>query len=216
MSPPKRARNGMHVSRWYFGAAASYGALTLFEARYGPTTYLALVPVAAAVAFYLRDVEDRPESRWPDAIIGALLLGLLVRDFALYPSSPIRGLPVDGIEVPEAARNPRAAWATVLGLMAITLLLGFGTRARLGERPNFRLLPNFLREQWARGWAFRIWLILGGVVTAAMVVLGLWAWAAGDSMPFTSVVVRTLRIAVFISIRAGRDRADRAVDIPAL
>ena len=52
---------------------------------------------------------DDPVPQWPASIASLLLVGLLIRDFALYPESALRGLPADDLEVPPVVRT--TAWA---------------------------------------------------------------------------------------------------------
>ncbi len=169
-------------------AAFGYAALNLYTARYGPTTYLAIVPLALAVALFLRDIEQSKRAWWPEAVISMLFVGLLIRDFALYPESPVRGLPISGLTVPEIF-DAKAGWAGVLGLFGLALLVGMGVRPK-GARPDFRAPYRWLRDRYRRDMAGRIWIGLGATLAAAMLIFGAVCWIGGDALPFTSIVTR--------------------------
>ena len=81
-------------------AAFAFVSWTVFASRYGTPPYLALLPMAGLVAIWMAEVSDERVARWPAAVVVALLIGLLIRDYALYPDSPLRSLAVDGLNVP--------------------------------------------------------------------------------------------------------------------
>lgn len=166
--PEERALRLATVS-WIALAAT---AQTLFNARYGTTGFLALGGAAILVALLLRDVE-RSGKGWPvAAIVGFLMVGLIIRDYGEYPSGPVEGLPLEGLEVPANLNlmgafasmysgevpfvDMRIGWAAVLGLFALTVALGLGVdpseaheplRAELrGIRESFRQSP--VRGLW--------------------------------------------------------------------
>ena len=179
-------------------AAFGYAALNLYTARYGPATFVAVVPVAIAVGLFLRDVETSKRTWWAEAVIGALFVGLLVRDFALYPESPVRGLPIEGLAVPEVfeARKP---WAAVLALFAGAMLLAMGTAPK-GDRPDLRAPYRWIKARYRRDRAGKIWVGLAAVLLAGMLIFGAIAWIGGESLPLTSIVVRVGRKLLFVPI----------------
>ncbi len=173
-------------------AAFGYGALTLYTARYGVTTYLALVPLAVPVAMLLRDIEESDRSWWPEAIVGVLLTALVIRDYALFPESALRGLPVEGVEFPEAPgllKSIRTGWAAVLGAFAASLVVGFGATPG-AAKPNLLGLKGWLKDQWNLGWAHRGWLVLAAALGAGSLVFGLLCFAVPDSLGLTSIALR--------------------------
>lgn len=181
--------------------ALGYGALTLYTARYGPTTFVPVVAFGLAVALFLRDVEESEQPWWAEAIVAVLFVGLLVRDFALYPESPVRGLPVEDLTVPDVF-NPRKAWAAVLGVFALALMLTFGSRP--GEpAPDPRAPWRWLRAQWGRGGAHRFWLGFGGAIATALLGFGVVSFVAGDSLPVPSIVPRVGRYLTFVPLLAA-------------
>ena len=181
--------------------AFGYGALTLYTARYGATTFVPVVAFGLAVALFLRDVEESERPWWAEAIVAALFVGLLVRDFALYPESPVRGLPIENLAVPEVF-NPRKAWAAVLGAFLLALLLAFGSRP--GEpAPDPRAPWRWLRAQWARRGAHRFWLGLAGTLALGMLGFGLVSFAAADALPLPSIVPRLGRYLTFVPLLAA-------------
>ncbi|MCA9600463.1 MAG: glycosyltransferase family 39 protein, partial [Myxococcales bacterium] len=106
-------------------AAFGYAALTYFSSHYGNTTYLPVVALAALVASFLRDVERSDSEWWVAGIVSALLAALIIRDFDLYPSSPLGGLTVGEVEVPDVF-HPNMIWAALLGAFAVVTGLVFG------------------------------------------------------------------------------------------
>lgn len=177
-------------------AAFGYGALVLFESRYGEGTFLPVVALAGAVAILLRDVEESRSAWWASAVVAALLAGLLIRDFGLYPGGPIEGLGIEAVSVPEVF-NPKRIWTACLGLFALTAVLGFGaapgdragSEGRLDPKAPYRLL----REQWQRGLSFKLWIGAGGLLLAVLVLLGVTTFVAGDSLGLTTLVVKWAR-----------------------
>jgi hypothetical protein len=173
-------------------AAAGYGAQTLFVSRYGSqVTFLPVVALAAAVALLLRDVERSNRSLWPMAIGALMLVGLLVRDFALYPHVPASGLPVHEVTVPKVF-NPKLAWAGTLGVFAVAAALAFGTapNTALALRAPYRALVT----QWRRGVGAKLWILLGATVAIALIVLGIVAWAGGKKVGMSTQAVRWLKV----------------------
>ncbi|MAQ16980.1 MAG: hypothetical protein CMN30_19580 [Sandaracinus sp.] len=180
-------------------AALAYGVQVLFTSRYGPTTYLAVVPLAAATALFLRDVEQSGRAWWSEAVIGALFVGLLIRDFALYPSSPIDGLPLEGVEVPEIF-NPRTRWAAVLGLFALGIILAF-IGGEDAEKPTVRATVGpWLKDRWKRGGAFRVWTALGVLFLGASLIFGAICWIGGTSLPLASIGIRVGKALAFLPV----------------
>ena len=151
--------------------AFGYLAQTLFTARYGPATFLPLVGAAAAVGLFLRDVERSERSWWGAALVAFLFVGLIIRDYAKYPSGPIAGLAAEGIEVPEAFKTA-APWAIALGGFGLLLALGLAAdptteRSREALRRSVLGPLELIKAQWRQGVAAKIWMIL-----AAFVLLG--------------------------------------------
>jgi hypothetical protein len=145
-----------------------YAATTLYESRYGEATFLPIVALAGAVALSIRDLERSGRGSWAAAIVSALFAALVIRDFSLYPGSPVDGLAVGELRAPDVF-NPKREWAVVLGLFAAAALLSLGVsadRARLDLVAPYRLIA----AQWRRGPAFKVWL-----VTLALLLLGLLA-----------------------------------------
>ena len=147
---------------WMLGlwATFSYVAWTIFASRYGNPPYLAVVPLAGLVALWMGEVLDSKQAQWPSLVVALVLLGLLLRDFALHPDSVLRGLATDGLEVPDALRT-QGHWIALFGMMAVLLCLFLVGPPRL-NKPRFRL-------DSARAWP----ALFGGVVLAAYLTNGL-------------------------------------------
>ncbi|MBX3271993.1 MAG: glycosyltransferase family 39 protein [Sandaracinaceae bacterium] len=217
-----------------------YLAQTVFSARFGPATFVPLVGAAIAIALFLEDVARTPRSRWGAGVVTLLLVGLVLRDYRAYPGGPVAGLAVDGLSVPDEF-NPASRWAIVLGLFALTAFAALGAdpssehavlrrdfawirdRWRAGGSDRALAVVGALRigvpvervrEQWARGPGFRIWLVtLGALLPLTFVALGLAALVAGEWLALvtgSSLAVRIVRaaalvpVAVVLAIAAAR------------
>jgi 4-amino-4-deoxy-L-arabinose transferase-like glycosyltransferase len=178
--------------------ALGYGALTLFVSRYGHKA--AVVPVAAlaaAVALFLRDVERSRAGQWPAAITAALLSLLLVRDYGLYPNSPVHGMPVADFTVPEVF-NPGRAWATVLGLFGALAALGLGVYRDV-ERPLDLAGPyRWLAGQWRRGLGEKLWLLGLAAVLLALEVFGISCFVPAVAGRLTTLAVKVAKLLMLL------------------
>ena len=180
--------------------ALGYGALTLYTARYGNATYIPIVAAAAAVAYFLRDVEESKRAWWAEAIVACLFVGLLIRDFGLYPESPVRGLPLDSLSVPDVF-NPKVWWALVLGLFAVAVMMALGTRPEqeLGGM-TLRGFKEWLLDHWHRGGAHRFWVGSAVALMALFLVFGIVCFIFGDALPLPSIVPRAGRYLTFVPL----------------
>lgn len=134
-----------------------YLALTIFNARYGPATFLPVAGAAVAVALFIRDVERTKHSWWGSAIVAFFFIGLIVRDFRAYPIGPVEGLPVEGLEVPAVdVFNPIKPWAAVLGAFGLALALGLAADPSPGAYPDLRKDLAYVRSLWDRGGPSRL------------------------------------------------------------
>lgn len=222
-APEERAIR-LGVTAW---VALGFLAQTVFTARYGQTTFLPVVGAAIAVALFLRDVE-RSEQSWPAAaLIAFLFVGLIVRDFRGFPSGPLEGLPIEGIEAPEVSLV-KVLWAALLGLFALCVALGLAASER---RPYKGLEEDFdrtkqafgeaawkaawpiiaigvpaalIRRQWDRGVGYRIWLVVIGVLMSLVMTFGLACWIAPDAIAValrtTSLAIKVGRVLVFLPV----------------
>ena len=159
-------------------AILGYAAATIFSARWGATTFVPVVAVSGAVALFLRDVERSGRGWWAAAIVGTLLVALVIRDFALYPGTPVEGLPLTEVTVPDVF-NPASRWAAVLGVFALCTFFALGVDPGR-ERPSFAAPYALVVAQWRRGIPFKIWLVLGAVVLVALQIAGVIAASRGD------------------------------------
>ena len=209
--------------------AFSFLAQTVFAARFGPSLFCGVVGASVAVALFLNDVSRGGRGRWWAALVCALFVGLIIRDYRAYPGGPVEGLGIDGLDVPEEF-NPIAIWAIVLGLFALAIGFAFAAdptgehkglrrdlgwiaeRWRTGGRERAKLLygvfrlgvpVDVLRQQWGRGIVFRIWLIiLVGVVPFVFVAFGATAVLASGWMmeSYESLAVRIGQVLLFVPV----------------
>jgi hypothetical protein len=187
---------GLFVLLW---SAAGIAAHSLFVSRYGETvSFVALAPLAAAVGLYLAELERDGRSRWPAAVACLFLVGLVLRDYALYPDGPAQGMPVKDITIPEVF-NPKRIWAALLGAFAVcvVLVLGLGdARLTADVRAPYRLL----RRQWHRGLAFKLWLVGLALVALALLGGGAVAWLAPERAKMSTLGAKVARGAALVPL----------------
>jgi hypothetical protein len=196
---PRPTRTG-HAQRvaWVLVLWATFGFVswTVFASRYGTPPYLALVPLAGLVAIWLSEVNSEPVVRWPAAVAVTLLVGLLIRDYALYPDSPLRSLAVEGLNVPNVY-NPSAQWALLFSIAGALLCLNLVSHDAI-PRPQPRDTVRWVRAQWEDGGPQRGWLLFAALLLGTCFSFGLMCFVL--DLPIASVVVRGGRIAFFIPI----------------
>lgn len=167
---------------------------TVFSSRYGNPPFLALVPAAALVGAWIAEVIDSKRVHAAAAATIVLLVGLAIRDYALFPESPLRALRATEITSPETV-SFTAPWIALFVVFGATLVVALGSppdRSRPdGGRP-LGWLRDALRTAWpTRGWVL---LVVGGLV--ACLVFGLLCFVV--DLPIASVAVRTGRVLFFV------------------
>lgn len=200
-------------------AAFSYGAMTLFTARYGEGAYLAVPALAATVALLISDA-SKSRHAWTGAgLLAVLFVGLLFRDFGLYPKGPIEGLAVRDLTVPDVF-NPRREWGVVLGVFAIMAFLSFSSKPIAAEPwgaiPRsliVRLMGPYrlVRDQWRRGLPFQIWMAVIGLIAGIGLLVGIVTWLIPPGViPIATIVWRYSRavavviVAIPIAVAVGQ------------
>jgi hypothetical protein len=177
-------------------AAIAYGAQTLFSSRYGrDVTFLPVVALAALVALFLVRAEQKGGGLWTAGVAALFLTGLVLRDYLIYPSSPVNGLPLAAFDVPKVF-NPRLEWALCLSAFAVTALLGFGAPSQrsLDVRAPYR----FLREQWRRGLGHKLWIVGFALVMLGLLVFGGLAFAIPKQLGLNTLAVKWVRALLFV------------------
>ena len=192
---PTRTRDSQNVA-WVLSlwAAFAFASWTVFASRYGTPPYLALVPLAGLIAIWLSEVSSEPVVRWPAAVVVALLVGLLIRDYALYPDSPLHSLAVDGLSVPDVY-DPRGQWALLFLIAGALLCLTLVSHEAI-TRPQPRNSVRWLRAQWSVGGAQRGWLLLAALLLGACFSFGLMCFVL--DLGIASVAVRVGRVVFFV------------------
>jgi 4-amino-4-deoxy-L-arabinose transferase-like glycosyltransferase len=178
--------------------ALAFAAHTLFISSYGSAVFTAAPALAAAVALWLCDIEDRRRSFWPEALIASLFIGLVIRDFALYPESPLAPLALANAKVPDVF-NPKRVWAALLAAFAVTIVIASAAvaeRGRLDLRAPYRGISN----AWRRGLGHKVWLALFVVLAIALISFGVVAWVPKWGARLTSIVRRVGRIVGFVPV----------------
>jgi len=151
-------------------AILSYAAQTLFLSSYGSAPFPAPVALAVAVGLWLDDVSRTKRTYWPETLISLLLVGLLIRDFALYPASPLGSLELSAVKLPDTF-NPKKAWIAVLSAFALGLgLFAIATpdRSRLELKAPYR----GLRTAWQKSPSHKLWLVVLALSAVGMLVYG--------------------------------------------
>lgn len=172
-------------------AAASYLSGTLYEARYGVTTFLAAPAIAIACALAFRALERRGEGSALIAITSLLLLALGLRDLFLFPDTLLGALPMRGESLPESASLLRLIRLglglplIIFGVIAAISIGGtYSGSAKASKRPSFtRFFAQVLESRRARAA-----LALGALVYLAAVLIGLVYQFAPAALPFRSIV----------------------------
>lgn len=184
------------ASLLFLWSAFSFVSWTLFASRYGTPPYLALLPLSGLIAIWMGEVADDPAAHWPEAVIAVLLLGLLIRDFALYPESPLRALAASDLKIPEVY-DPKPWWAILLTLEAAALSLFLVSHEGV-PRPCPRRVVRWLQSQWRSGWAARLWMMLAGWLLAICSIFGLMCMVL--DLPVASLLVRIGQVAFFVPL----------------
>jgi 4-amino-4-deoxy-L-arabinose transferase-like glycosyltransferase len=189
--------------RWAFAqacliwAALAYAAETLFLSRYGhDVTFYALVPLAALVGIGLRELEAERGSLAGAGLGALLLVGLWLRDFALFPNGPLHAVPIGNFEVPKVW-NPRASLAAFSLPFAACALFSLAIGTEQPVRLDVRAPYRFLVAQWRRGWAFRAWLVLAALLLVALCVSGALAYIIPRHLHLPSLALKILRRLLF-------------------
>ncbi|MDB4985925.1 MAG: Polymyxin resistance protein ArnT, undecaprenyl phosphate-alpha-L-Ara4N transferase, partial [Myxococcaceae bacterium] len=151
-------------------ATLAFAATTIFLSAFGSAAFAAPAAITIVIALWLASISERTDSYWPEFVITFLMLGLLIRDYALYPSSPFDALALANASAPEKF-NPRATWAGLFGAFGFALLLScMATRERspLDVRAPYRAL----RTSWGKSPGHRAWLVGGGLLWLGLVIFG--------------------------------------------
>lgn len=179
-------------------AATGYGVQTVFVSRYGSEiAFLPVVALSVLVALFLRDLERERAAFYGLALAALFLTGLILRDFALYPSGPMSSLPLASFEVPSVF-NPKRSWAVLLCAFGVCAFLGLGVAQEQPQSLALAAPYRFLRAQWRRGTATRLWLSVLALALLASVVLGVVAYAAPGALRMPSIALRWVRRLVFL------------------
>lgn len=174
-------------------AVFSFGAATLFASRYGTSGFFAVVPVAVLAAVTLREAEVGRSVELAGIVVFAMVLALVLRDFALYPASPLAGVPVPApILAPDF--QPKRIWSVLF--LGFGAAFGFGAASRLADEwPPIREAWPATRElvkDFARRHTVSAILVVAvlALMELAVVVLGI----AGPYMHLPSITVRVCRV----------------------
>jgi hypothetical protein len=124
------------------------------------------------------------------------LVGLLIRDYALYPDSPLRSLAVDGLSVPDVY-NPKRQWALLFSIAGALLCLTLVSHEAIA-RPQPRDTVRWFRTRWELGWGHRGWLLLAALALGTCFSFGLMCFVL--DLRVASVAVRIGRVAFFIPL----------------
>lgn len=175
-------------------SAFSFASWTLFASRYGTPPYLASVPLVALIAIWIGELSGESRARWASAVVVALLMGLLIRDYALYPESALRALSAEGLEIP-GVYVPRGQWALLFAFAALLIGLGLVSHGSLVP-PRPAAAVEWLQSLWNRGWAERLWLLVAALALATCFTFGLLCMVL--DLRIASIVVRVGRVAFFV------------------
>jgi hypothetical protein len=167
--------------------AVSYAVTTLFASRYGSAPTYAVAALAVAVALTLAELHREGRAEWLLAALGVLFVALLIRDYAMFPGSPVTGTPGVRPTVPEAGFSAKLGWAVAAGAFALGTALTF-LAAEPWPEPTRANVRAFVLTQWKRGPAHRFWWVLIAILLLGILVFGALVFAAPDR--FNSLAVR--------------------------
>lgn len=179
-------------------AALGYAAETVFLSSYGAAPFPAAAALALAVAFWLHDRNESAAPFWPELVVSLLFLGLIVRDYALYPASPWGHLELSDTKPPEVF-NPRVQWVAVLGLFGAGLAVSCMAH-RHGRALDLRAPYRGLVDLWRRSIGHKVWLVLAALLALFLLAFGAVAWLKLSSIRLTSLGVRIGRVGFFVPL----------------
>lgn len=173
-------------------SALAYAAATVFLSTYGSAAFPAPIAITIPIALWLTNIERREDTYYPELIIVLLMLGLIVRDFALYPASPLEALALANAQVPDKF-NPKLAWALCYGLFGAGLVLScIATRERAPL--DLRAPYKGLRQHFQRGGGHQGWVIFAGLVWLGLIVYGVFSIASVPGVKLSSIARRVGRV----------------------
>lgn len=176
--------------------AGGYIAAVLYDARYGAGPFVPVAALALLVGSFLVSAEESGHGFRLVALLVVMLVGLLLRDFALYPGRPLAVLSVEGLAAPEDP-NRKLLFGVVLGIFAASAVVSFGVAP--STRPLVLGAPyRFLREQWERGLAEKAWLLAIAAILVFCAAFGAACLALGDRLEVGSLAVRIGRKLFFL------------------
>lgn len=179
-------------------ASLAYAAQSVFLSSYGNVAFMAPGALSVAVALWLSERERTERMDLAELIVVLLMLGLIIRDFGLYPASPFAGLELGEARVPTVF-NPKRAWSLVLGLFGLTLLLtsvAGGERAKLDPKAPYRQLGVL----WNRSLGHKAWLVTFAALLLGLLVFGALAFIAPVALKLTSLGTRIGRVVFFVPV----------------
>ena len=165
------------VLHWFvLWLALAFVAHSLFAARYGEVPFLSLFPaVMLSSAFLIHSTERKGALSGLKAAGVFLLIGLQIRDFALYPASPLRALAMELPQLPTAF-HPKVAWLVLLGALAFTLVYALGHFRESAALLPLRASSRWFAMQWSKGTPYRLWLVALTSLLCALLVFSLLCW----------------------------------------
>jgi hypothetical protein len=177
-------------------SALAYASQTLYLSSYGHAVFPAPLALAAAVAIWLADGDEEPHGDWPQAIVGLLLLGLVIRDYALYPASPVGGLGLSDTKLPDTF-NPKHVWAALFGAFALGLVISSLAKR---EQPAIDLRAPYrgIARLFATSPGHKIWLLVAALGGLGCLVFGVVAYV--PSVPLTTLGRRVGKVLLLIPI----------------
>jgi len=189
---PTRADGPLRLICVVWGALA-YAAVTIYLSAYGAAAFPAPAAIIIIIALWLSDLEERTDSFWPEFVVVFLMVGLIIRDYALYPTSPFDGLGLVNATAPEKF-NPKGSWSIAFGLFGIALLLScMATRER--GALDFRAPYRGLVASWRRSFGHRGWLVVAALVWLGLVIFGAISVINPPGVRMTSIARRIGRAA---------------------
>ncbi|MBI2894809.1 MAG: glycosyltransferase family 39 protein [Deltaproteobacteria bacterium] len=168
------------------GLALSYGVQAYLAGRVGPRAFAATPLVAVALASWIRQLERSDAPRRFEAFVACVVGAVLLRDFLLYPDSPLRSLDLGEMKFPASYRVGRF-YAPAISVFALGTWYVLSQGAGDAPRARFVELWAGLRRRVRDELAWRtaafvlaaVWIYLG---VSAIVILSGWPIAPWSMM----------------------------------
>lgn len=170
-----------------------YAAHSLYASRFGHAAFLPTGALALLVALFVSRPKEHRDSSWTLAVVVSIFVGLIMRDFTVYPACPVAAVNASDVKLPESF-HPKRAWEITLGIVFVLSFLGF-IEAPDPTRPFLREPLELLRSAWRKSRVAKGWLIAFFAVLVGLLGFGGLCWVISifhleEQIPLVSLAIR--------------------------